>query len=119
MSPSVLFPIPKNDFDPTETAIPWKILTRAGIKCYFSTSDGRPGQADQRMLYGTDLGILKWVLAANADAKSAYEEMSLCAEFKNPVRWDECRAENFTGILLAGGHAPGMKEYLESKILQN
>lgn len=56
---NVLIPIPNKDFDPTEVAIPWSLLNKNGIEIYFSTPDGNKGEADQRMLDGMDLGILK------------------------------------------------------------
>jgi putative intracellular protease/amidase len=50
--PTVLVPIPTADFDPTETAVPWKVLRARGIDVVFATPDGKPGRADARMLTG-------------------------------------------------------------------
>ncbi|EMO26933.1 DJ-1/PfpI domain protein [Leptospira interrogans serovar Bataviae str. HAI135] len=38
--------------------------------------------------------------------------------FQNPISYKNLKAENFAGLILPGGHAPGMKEYLESEELQ-
>ena len=55
--PTVLLPIPTTDSDPTEASVPWKILRAHGIAVVFATPDGKPGQADPRMLNGQGLGV--------------------------------------------------------------
>lgn len=116
--PTVLVPIPSTDFDPTEAAVPWQVLRSRGIAVVFATPDGKPGQADARMLTGQGLGILAPVLQANADGRAAYAGMAASAEFLRPITHAEARAAEFSGVLLPGGHAPGMKPYLESTRLQ-
>jgi protease I len=116
--PTVLMPIPSNDFDPTETAVPWKILRERGHEVVFATPDGRPGAADERMLTGEGLSIFAPVLQANSDALRAYGGMEYSSEFKNPISYEAMRTRNFDAILLPGGHAPRMKEYLESTQVQ-
>jgi protease I len=37
----VLMPLPARDFDPTEAAVPWAMLTAAGHNVIFATPDGR------------------------------------------------------------------------------
>jgi protease I len=44
--------------------------------------------------------------------------MSRSAEFLKPLRWSDASSPEFDGLLLPGGHAPGMREDLESSILQ-
>jgi hypothetical protein len=44
--------------------------------------------------------------------------MAADASFKAPMRWDDVDAAAFAGIHLTGGHAKGMRQYLESKTLQ-
>jgi len=39
--------------------------------------------------------------------------------FSNPIRWADIDPVEFTAIHLTGGHAPGMKQYLEAKVLQD
>lgn len=119
MSKKILIPLPSHDFDPTETAVPWKILSSAGVEVIFATPDGQPGHCDDRMLNGTGLGPLTPVLAADKNGRTAYLEMAQSPEFNQPLHWNQIEVEKFDGIILPGGHAQGMREYLESKILQD
>lgn len=116
--PRVLMPLPSTDFDPSESAVPWKILSGHGIEVVFATPDGKPGQADQRMLLGSGLGPLTRVLRANAQARAAYAAMVASEAFAYPLRWDELAGQTFDAVLLPGGHAPGMRPYLESQEVQ-
>ena len=50
------------DFDPTEVAIPWKILSEAGIDVRFATDSGKMGSADEHMLKGDYFWHLKKVV---------------------------------------------------------
>jgi protease I len=70
------------------------------------------------MLNGTGLVILASTLKADRNAQIAFAEMAQSKEFINPIKWSELDAKAYDGILLPGGHARGMKEYLESKTLQ-
>ncbi|MEY2920919.1 MAG: hypothetical protein RL261_2224 [Pseudomonadota bacterium] len=117
--PTVLIPIPVADFDPTEAAVPWQILRSRGIAVVFATPDGKPGQADVRMLTGQGLGMLASMLKADANGRQAYAEMAASPEFLQPITYAEARASDVQGLLLPGGHAPGMKPYLESPQLQS
>ena len=114
----VLMPVPGSAFDPTETAVPWFILTKRGHEVIFATPDGMVGQADSRMCTGQDLGLLSSLLRADANGRAAYGAMAQSPAFQNPVRWANVRTQDFDALLLAGGHAPGMKVYLESTLLQ-
>ncbi|MDB5679243.1 type 1 glutamine amidotransferase domain-containing protein [Sphingomonas bacterium] len=128
---TVLFPIPARDFDPTEVAVSWRVLTGAGHRVRFATPDGEPGAADSIMLDGVGLDpwgkvpglrrvrLLGLLLRANRDARRAYAAMLADPHFRAPIRWDDARIADFDGLLLAGGHRPrGMREYLESATLQ-
>lgn len=68
----ILIPLPRFDFDPTEVAIPWALVTNAGHEVRFSTPDAKPGEADPRMTTGEGLGILKRLLMADRLALKAY-----------------------------------------------
>ncbi len=127
----ILIPLPAQDFDPTEAAIPWRLLTRAGHHVHFATPDGRPAAADDIMVTGKGLDLWGFIpglrrivlfgrmLRANADARSAYAAMILCPAFKSPLRWDSVADDQFDGLILPGGHrARGMRAYLESPHLQ-
>jgi putative intracellular protease/amidase len=127
----VLIPIPQRDFDPSEAAIGWSVLKRLNHSVAFATSDGKPGRADELMLTGEGLDVwgflpgLRHLVAvgalmrANADARHAHAAMENDPAFKAPLTWADIRRGDFDGLLLPGGHrARGMREYLESDILQ-
>ena len=114
----VYLPLPNEGFDPTEAAVTWKILCEHDHSVIISTPTGQMPEADPRMLTGRGLGPLKGILAADANACAAYSEMMASKEFRSPMRWNDLSAQDADGLVLAGGHAPGMKEYLESSVLQ-
>jgi len=128
---TVLIPLPALDFDPTEAAVTWKVLRRAGHRVVFATPDGARSFADELMITGEGLdpwgfipGLRKLValgalLRANADGRAAYAELERDAAFLAPMRHDAARADDFDGLVLPGGHrARGMRPYLESPTLQ-
>ena len=115
----VLMPIPARDFDPTEVAVSWFMLTALGHEVIFATPDGRPGAADDIMLTGRGLPLVGRLLRANADGRAAYTAMLADPAFQAPLRWSDIATTAFDGLLLPGGHrARGMREYLESPPLQ-
>lgn len=71
------------------------------------------------MLTGKHLGLLKPLLMARKDAIEAYYQMIESNSFKRPIPYREVVTEDFKGIFLPGGHHKGVKEYLESDILQD
>jgi putative intracellular protease/amidase len=128
----ILFPLPARDFDPSEAAVSWRVLSRAGHTIGFATPDGRPAVADDMMLTGQGLDLWgaipllrNWplvglLLRANRDARHAYAEMIADPGYLAPQRWDAIDPSAFDALLLPGGHrARGMRGYLESEILQN
>ncbi|MCC6275003.1 MAG: DJ-1/PfpI family protein [Leptospiraceae bacterium] len=115
----ILMPMSQTDFDPSEASIAWKLLTRAGIPVKFATPTGSPAEGDFRMLTGNGLGIWKRILIARKDAIDSYKEMVKSLAYQKPLKYDELKASDYKGILLHGGHAPGIKEYLESEKLQS
>jgi putative intracellular protease/amidase len=116
---TVLVPIPRSDFDPTETAVPWRTLRQRGHGVVFATPDGKVAHADRRMVTGEELGIFAPFMRAAGNARAAYRAMSECEEFKHPISYDDIDPEGFDGIILPGGHAQGMRPYLESRRLQS
>lgn len=116
---NILIPLPSYGFDPSEAAIPWKILSANNIKITFATPKGIPASGDEIMLTGKKLGIFKSLLKARNDAVQAYNMMINSNEYKHPLRYDEIQPSDYDGIFLPGGHDKGVKEYLESEILQN
>lgn len=115
----VLFPLPHEDFDPTEAAIPWKASTEAGHQVVFATPDGRPARGDARVLTGRGFGPWRPFLRAIEHARRTYEQMVASEAFGHPIRFDEITPEAFDAVHLTGGHAPGMRPYLESTMLQD
>jgi protease I len=114
----ILVPLPRRDFDPTEAGVPWRVLRAAGHTLVFATPDGRPASADPRMLEGRGLGPWKALLVADRNGREAYEAMAVSTEFRQPLAWPQLEHAVWDALLLPGGHAPGMKEYLESPQLQ-
>ncbi len=110
----VLMPLPNHDFDPTEVAVPWKILVEAGHEVVFATENGAAGAADPLVLRGVIFGQL----GAEPDAVRIYEELERDRAFRSPLRWGEVDAAELDALFLGGGHAPGMRPYLESELVQ-
>ena len=54
----VLCPLPDNDFDVTEVAVPWFLLKRRGHEVIFATESGAIAVADPRLLTGVVCGKL-------------------------------------------------------------
>lgn len=104
----VLIPLPDRDFDVTEVAVPWRLLTRAGHRVVFATEHGDRPEADPLLLTGVIFGQL----GAEPEPKAFYREMEACSEFRNPVSWNDITVSEYDGLVLPGGHAQGMKQYL-------
>jgi putative intracellular protease/amidase len=115
----ILIPLPALDFDPSEAAVSWRVLTGRGHAVSFATPDGAPAIADDIMLTGRGLGIAGPLLRANAAARDAYAAMAADPAYRAPIRWDQASLAGVDGLLLPGGHrARGMRPYLESETLQ-
>jgi putative intracellular protease/amidase len=111
----VLIPVPDRDFDVTEVAVPWRILRDAGHQVVFAAEQaGTVPAADPRLLTGVIFGQL----GAEPAAKDDYAELTRAAEFTATQAWAGLDATAFDGLLLPGGHAPGMRQYLGSAVLQ-
>ena len=59
-------------------------------------------------------------LGAQPEPIAFYREMEASPEFVAPRRWADCAAAigEFDALVLAGGHAPGMRQYLGSEVVQ-
>jgi putative intracellular protease/amidase len=111
----IWMPLPDRDFDVTEVAVPWRLLTRAGHEIVFATEKGAaPPQADGLLL----TGVLFGQLGAEAEPCAFYRELECDDAFCNPIAWDAVDVADCDALLLAGGHAPGMRQYLGSALLQ-
>jgi putative intracellular protease/amidase len=114
-SKRVLVPVPDHDFDTTEVAVPWRLLTRAGHQVVFATELGATAPAcDPRLLEGVIFGKL----GADPEPKTFYRELEQAPEFQKPISWSAIDPSAFDALLLPGGHAPGMRQYLASAELQ-
>ena len=113
-----LIPLPTQGFDPTEAAVPWKVLSARGHEVFFATPDGKPASADPIMVTGKGLGPLKYVLRADANGGAAYAEMIASEAFRYPITYDEAAEGAFDALVLPGGHDKCVKPYLESETLQ-
>jgi putative intracellular protease/amidase len=114
MKRSVWIPLPDRDFDVTEVAVPWKILTQAGVDVVFATEDGATPACDPLLL----TGVLFGQLGAEKEPVTFYRELESALSFRSPARWRDFDASKYAGIFLPGGHAPGMRQYLGSTVLQ-
>ncbi|MBS0393983.1 MAG: DJ-1/PfpI family protein [Proteobacteria bacterium] len=127
----VLMALPARDFDPSEAAVTWQLLTTAGHDVRFATPDGAPAQADPRMLSGVGLDLwgampllrrlplLGLALRANRTARRAHAAMTRAPAYRAPLRYEALRVGDFDGLVLPGGHwARGMRAYLEDPVLQ-
>lgn len=111
----VLVPLPERDFDVTEVAVPWKLLRRAGHEVVFATeAGGQAPQCDPLLL----TGVLFGKLGAEPEAKAFYAELEGDPAFRAPLDWRGLQVADFDALLLPGGHAPGMRQYLGSALLQ-
>lgn len=110
---AILFPLPDRDFDVTEVAVPWKLLTRAGHRVTFATEEGTSPAADPLLLTGVIFGKL----GAEPEPIAFYRELEQDEAFRAPHRWRELDVGKFDALFLAGGHAPGMRQYLGSAVV--
>jgi putative intracellular protease/amidase len=113
--PHVLIPLPDHDFDPTESATPWRICTDRGWKVTFATESGSTAAADPRLL----MGIVRGPLGAGPKGLANYKAMTATPEYQSPIKYADINVDDFDAVSLTGGHAPGMKQYLESEVLQH
>lgn len=111
----VWMPLPDRDFDTTEVAVPWRVLKGAGHEVVFATEHGGVAPACDPKLIG---GVIFGRLGAEREPIAFYRELEQTPEFQAPVAWGEIDPEAFDGLILAGGHAPGMRQYLGSAELQ-
>jgi len=67
----VLVPLPDHDFDVTEVAVPWHVLTGAGHDVVFATEHGATPAADPLLL----TGVLFGKLGAHDEPKRHYRAL--------------------------------------------
>jgi putative intracellular protease/amidase len=111
----ILIPLPDKDFDLTEVAVPWKLFKNKGYTVVFATENGKVAQTDPLLITGVIFGQL----GAKPEAIAFYKELEKSKEFLNPIAFQEIQVEDYDLLHLPGGHAKGMRQYLESRILQH
>ena len=110
----VLIPLPDHDFDVTEVSVPWRRLVTAGHDAVFATEHGGVApEADKRLLDGVIFGRL----GAYEEPKAFYRQLVETTAFQQPLAWADLQPADYGGLLLPGGHAPGMRQYLSSAVL--
>jgi putative intracellular protease/amidase len=110
----VLVPLPDQDFDTTEVSVPWNILSELGHEILFATENAEKPACDPLLLRG----VLFGELGAEKEPKEFYGELERDPKFTKPIRWSDIEPNDFDALILPGGHAPGMRQYLGSDILQ-
>jgi putative intracellular protease/amidase len=128
----VLVPIPSRDFDPTEVAVPWHVLSAQNHDVVFATPDGKRGFADPLMVTGRGLDLWGFVpgldrlavigrtLRASRPGRDAYARLERDPAFLQPRTYASLKLEDYDALVLPGGHrARGMRAYLEDAALQS
>jgi putative intracellular protease/amidase len=110
----VLVPLPDRDFDTTEVAVPWHHLRERGHEVVFATEREAVAACDPKLLDGVIFGKL----GAEPEAIAFYRELEQSPEFQAPIAWEEIVPADYDGLVLPGGHAKGMRQYLASELLQ-
>ena len=130
-TPVIVIPLANDDFDPSEVVIPWQLCLKEGFEVKFATLDGKQANADPLMLSGEGLDpwgfipILKKIpllglsLRADAPVRKNYQALLQDNNFKNPLTYKDLKTDDFDGLILPGGHAPKMRQYLEDQDLQS
>ena len=110
--------LPSGGFDPSECAVPWRAVVRAGYDVQFATPDGAVSAADRRL---TDDGfsVLNPVLMTKPDGLAAYAEMIASEAFQSPSSHGEIQLSDGDSLLIPGGHEKGVRTLMESAAAQN
>lgn len=109
----VVIPLPDRDFDPTETAVPWKVASDAGHEVVFATENGDAPACDPLLITGVIFGQL----GAKPRTLEIYEALEKDASYTKPMKWKDIDPNAFDALVLPGGHAQGMKQYLGGDVL--
>jgi putative intracellular protease/amidase len=115
MPKRILIPLPDRDFDTTEVSVPWRLLKDAGHEVIFATERGGQAPACDPLLL---TGVIFGQLGADPEPKQFYKDLTQDAAFCAPLAWDALKMDAFDALVLPGGHAQGMRQYLGSGVLQ-
>ncbi len=116
MPKRILIPLPDTDFDTTEVAVPWRLLVEAGHEVVFATERAGTVPACDPLLL---TGVLFGQLGAEPEPKQFYDELTRSPEFNKTIAWGTFDVSDYDALLLPGGHAKGMRQYLGSTALQS
>jgi len=111
----LLILLPQEGFDPTEVALPWAVWRRAGHEVRFASETGAPAVCDAVTLTGEGLPLLARSLRARDEARRHHAALLNDTAFAGPLRQDAVRVEHFAAVHFPGGHAPGMRSWIESR----
>lgn len=109
----ILILLPSSDFDPTESGVPWQAMRKAGIEARFATPKGLAAYADPRLV-SIGFGPLNPLLMTRKVDLESYAQMIESKAFREPLAYADVDPSQFTGVLIPGGHAQGMRSLLES-----
>ncbi|MCP4807075.1 MAG: thiamine biosynthesis protein ThiJ [Proteobacteria bacterium] len=111
----ILFPLPDHDFDVTEVVVPWKTFRDAGHEVVFATENGATPACDPLLLVGVIFGQL----GANEANCALYRQLEKDPAFLSPIAYEAIAPGDYDLLHLSGGHAPGMRQYLDSQVLRD
>lgn len=111
----IAMPLPDADFDVTESAVPWRLAVDAGHEVVFLTERGGTAPAADPLLFS---GVVFGKLGAEPEPIEFYRQMEAHPSFTAPLAWTDTPLDTFDALILPGGHAPGMRQYLGSESLQ-
>jgi putative intracellular protease/amidase len=111
---TILMPLPDEGFDVTEVAVPWRLLTDAGHAVVVATESAAVPNADPLLIAGVVFGAL----GAEPEPIAFYRDFERAASREAPRAWSDLSMDDYDALLLPGGHAPRMRQYLGSVALQ-
>ena len=103
----VLVPLPDRDFDVTEVAVPWAMLTEAGHEVVVRDRGRRDAGGRSRLLDRRDLRTARGRARAEALLRAARRHPGIPPP---PRAGAQVVPADFDALLLPGGHAPGMRQ---------
>ena len=112
---TILSPLPDRDFDTTEVAVPWRLFRDAKHTVVFATEHGSRAPACDPLLLQ---GVLFGQLGADPEPKRFYDQLTADPAFNAPIAWSAIVPADYDALVLPGGHAPGMRQYLDGAVLQ-
>lgn len=96
--------------------MPYQAFKDAGFNISFATEAGKAPECDSKML----TGVTQMLLGAAKPAIDAYNHMIEDAAWKSPRSWKDpsFSLDEFDLVFLPGGHDKGVRQILDSPIVQ-